>query len=210
MSQAHCAYSMRCSGVWRSLVSALTNALSSSRTRNVVPSANVIGPSFLKCAASSTAGAVAGVFSAVFETSCAYRHALSEPRRNESSSMPSIAGRPPSSRASDSRNAGSVSSRSGSVGSPQLALWQITIGCGCVHAAAAPASMHRRLVARTAALEGDKHAEVDEVHEVAALRERDPVGRQVAAVLDDHRGRLEPPPDADRVAEQRQRGADAQ
>src|SRR5262245_42811534 len=99
-------------------------------------------------------------------------HVLVAPRQNESSSMPSITGIPFSSSASDSRNASRVSSRSGSVGSPQLALWQITSGCGCSAHAAARQAMAQNLVTVTAALEGEEHTEVDEIDEVAALVER--------------------------------------
>ena len=59
-------------------------------------------------------------------------------------------------------------------------------------------------------LEAHEDAEVDEVDEVAAGRERDPVGRQAAAVLDHDRRELEVKPRADVLADLRQRRADAE
>src|ERR1041385_8058663 len=79
-------------------------------------------------------------------------------------------------------------------------------GCGGSQPANAMAAMLR--MGRI--LEAHEHSEVDEVDEVAACRERDPVGRQSAAVLDDDGRELEVEPRADVLADLRKRRADAE
>src|SRR5689334_8461531 len=105
--------------------------------------------------------------------------------------MPSIAGRPLYSTASEPRSASSVSSLSGSACSTQFALWHTSSAAGRSQAARASSSSRLQ---RTGPLHGDEHPEVDQVDEVPAGLERDPRRRQIAAVLDDQRGGLEHPP----------------
>src|SRR4051794_33759603 len=64
-----------------------------------------------------------------------------------------------------------------------------------------------RSVARI--LDRHEHAEVDEVDEVAAARERDPRSGQIGAVLDDHGRQLEHEPLAEVLPELGKRGANA-
>src|SRR5687767_8639112 len=121
--------------------------------------------------------------------SCAKMQVSSDARQNRSTSTPSIAGLPLTVTASDSRSASSVSSLTASAGSAQFELWQISSGCGRSHAATA--RIASRLVDAIRILEAHEHAEVEEVDEIAARRERDPVGRQPGAMLDDDRRELE-------------------